>query len=245
VEQRLTRRLLTRAAATIVVAPSVVRALQREGFRGRTIVGFNGVDHAPRPGRLHPKRRLLFLSRVIPDKGAFDAVRAFAAVHSAYPESFLEVRGDGPIHEREKLKRLGDALGVGPGLSIGGPIPTDQEKWEIMSDSTAFVAPSYMEHYGLAVREALTVGLPTIVYFLPPFEDIEQHPSLVPVHQGDLDALSQAISNALAMGPRHRQTLIEAAQHSEVGPSWDEAVLREETILHEVVLGNDVSTLSG
>src|SRR2546427_278797 len=65
-QQRLTRRLLARAAATIVVAPSVARAMQTEGFSGRIDVGLNGVDRAPMRGRINPRRSLLFLSRTIP-----------------------------------------------------------------------------------------------------------------------------------------------------------------------------------
>jgi glycosyltransferase involved in cell wall biosynthesis len=242
VQQRLTRRLLTRAAATIVLAPSVARVLQNEGFSGRVAVGLTSVDRAPTTGRSNPRRRLLFLSRVIPVKGVIDAVQAFSTVWPAHPDSFLEIRGDGPAREREHIKTLARRLGLEPAINVGGPINTDDEKWEVMADSAAFVAPSYMEHFGLAVREALTVGLPTIVYWLPPFEDLERHPCLIHVPQGDVQALSNAMVGALSLSGNEREELIQAAQLIEVGPTWDQAVSREEMILSAIALGTALPT---
>jgi glycosyltransferase involved in cell wall biosynthesis len=130
-------------------------------------------------------------------------------------------------------------------MTIDGPIATDEEKWEMMADSTAFVAPSYMEHFGLAVREALTVGLPTIVYWLPPFEDLKGHPGLIHVPMGNVEALSQSIVHALSLRRSEREELIEAAQRHDVGPSREQAILREESILNAVAFGDGLPTELG
>jgi glycosyltransferase involved in cell wall biosynthesis len=232
----LTRRLLRRMTATIVLVPSVAEKLRRDGFSGRILVGLTGVDRSPLRAS-QPALRLLFLSRVVPEKGVADAVAAFAAVAGRDGAS-LEIRGSGSTREWQRIQAMGNELGLGDALRLGGPIATDEEKWRILAGSWGFVAPSYIEHFGLAVREALSAGLPTVAYQLPPFDDLQGHPRLIAVKLGDIEALSGALARVLRLSASERSELAEAGRSFSVGPTWAEAVDREEQILTEMVSGS-------
>ncbi len=225
------RRLLHLAKAVIVLDNAVAEKLRHEGFSAPTFVGLTGVDRSSVPAVSNPSRRVLFLSRVVPEKGVFDSVDAFAHAVRADPNAFLEIRGHGPARVHMKLKRLADRLGVMGRIRLLGPVPSDADKWRLLSDSISFIAPSYIEHFGIAVREALSAGLPTVVYALPPFADIRDHPSLIEAPLGDVRTLGEALRGALAMTANHRAGLLADGRSHSVGPTWSDAADREFEIL--------------
>jgi glycosyltransferase involved in cell wall biosynthesis len=229
----IVRRLLRKSTATIVLGPVVAQRLASEGFPGRILIGLTGVDRSPLASGAGTDRRLFFLSRVVPEKGVADAVVAFARVLKRNG-AVLEIRGSGTDREWRRLEALGIELGLTDSLRLGGAIGTDSEKWELLAGSWAFIAPSYMEHFGIAVREALSAGLPAVVYDLPPFDDLRGHPGLFAVPLGDVAALSQAVQRVLQLTPSDRSALTTAGREHSVGPTWDEAVEREEQLLLEI-----------
>jgi len=229
----LSRRLLARAAGTIVLGPAVAEKLTSEGFPGRVLVGLTGVEHSPLPSRPVAPRRLFFLSRIVPEKGVADAVNAFSRANPRNG-AVLEIRGSGPADDRNRVSILVKALGMENEVSVGGPIETDAEKWEILSGSWGFIAPSYMEHFGIAIREALSAGLPTVAYCLPPLEDLQGHPCFFDVPLGDVGLLSRGVEKVLGLSAQEREELTASSRHMGVGPTWEEAVEREEQLLAEV-----------
>lgn len=235
---RFLRWQLTRINTTIVLSDRVKRTLINEGFKGRLVTGLTGVDRPQVSASGSGIDRLLFLSRLIPAKGLFDALRAFSLVHRVLPSSFLEVRGEGPARESHRMRIMAERLGLEGSLRLAGPIPTDLGKWRLLAESSAFVAPSYMEHFGLAVREALSAGVPTVAYALPAFEDLIGHPALTQVPIGNVEALSEALIAALCLTPDQRSAIQRTARSWKVGPEWAEAVDREEQILQEVASRN-------
>ena len=229
----LVRRLLRQATATIVLGPVVAQKLASEGFPGRVLVGLTGVDRSPTLSGPETDRRLFFLSRVVPEKGVADALVAFARIPTRHG-AVLEIRGSGTARDWRRVEALGSELGLTDSLRLGGTIGTDSEKWKLLAESWAFIAPSYMEHFGIAVREALSAGLPAVIYDLPPFDDLRGHPGLFAVPLGDVASLSQAVQRVLRLTPGERSALIAAGRELSVGPTWHEAVEREEQLLLEI-----------
>jgi glycosyltransferase involved in cell wall biosynthesis len=229
----IVRRLLRRATATIVLGPAVAQKLAANGFPGRIVVGLTGVDRSPLLTTAETDKRLFFLSRVVPEKGVADALRAFASVPTRNG-AVLEIRGSGTTRDWRRVEALASELGLRDSLRLGGAIKTDSEKWNLLADSWAFIAPSYMEHFGIAVREALSAGLPAVVYDLPPFDDLRGHPGLFAVPLGDVAALSQAVQRVLQLTPEDRSALTTAGRERSVGPTWDQAVEHEEQLLFEI-----------
>jgi glycosyltransferase involved in cell wall biosynthesis len=112
-------------------------------------------------------------------------------------------------------------------VRVGGPIPSDAEKWRLISESACYIAPSYMEHFGMAVRESLSVGVPTVVYALPVFADIRGHPCLIEVPVGNVSALADALGQMLNLTEADRALLAASSMSYRVGPTWQEAAQRE------------------
>jgi glycosyltransferase involved in cell wall biosynthesis len=90
-----------------------------------------------------------------------------------------------------------------------------------------------MEHFGIAVREALSAGVPTVVYELPPFDDIRSHPCLFEVPLGSVQDLSKALALTLSLTPIRRGELSAASKSFKVGPTWSDAATREWEIISD------------
>lgn len=162
--------------ASRVVATSEIerREFLDGGFpSGHLDVRYNGIDLSscrPLPPRgtfrsrwnIPPEQPLiLFLSRLIPRKGADLLIEAFARV---CPESgWLVIAGpEGETGYRAHLERLAEASGVTGRICFTGAL-YDQQKKAALADADIFALPSRYENFGNAVGEAVASGIPVIV----------------------------------------------------------------------------------
>ncbi|MEO1450716.1 MAG: glycosyltransferase family 4 protein [Bacteroidota bacterium] len=105
------------------------------------------------------KVNLLFLARVVEDKGIFECIDAFARLKPQYPNLVLNICGTGDAFDAaqaliEELK-LEDVHMLG---FINGP-----DKTRIFHESTIYLFPStYGEGLPCSVLESMGVGLPVI-----------------------------------------------------------------------------------
>ena len=78
------------------------------------------------------------------------------------------VRLHGPDwrHRRKDVSRMVDRLALGPWVRVGDPI-YGTPKWELLSRSAGFAYPSRWEAFGMAVLEAVSTGVPTLVTDYP------------------------------------------------------------------------------
>lgn len=83
---------------------------------------------------------------------------------SLIPNSFLTIIGDTTNDKKyyEKLKKLADSLGVSARINFLGKV-SDQELAEAYKTNDIFVFPNHLQTWGLAVFEAMSAGIPTIV----------------------------------------------------------------------------------
>ena len=100
----------------------------------------------------------VFLGRIGQRKGAFDLIRAFAALPNR-AEARLWLAGDG---ETEAAAALADELGVGAAVQLLGWIDEDRRSL-LLAAAHVFVLPSYNEALPMAMLEAMAMALPTIV----------------------------------------------------------------------------------
>ena len=113
-EYGCTRPVAARADVVRTIARANVPATLAMGAREDTLlVARRGIDLTrvaadDRDGEGGP--RIVVASRLIPDKGIDDALRAFAIAQDAHPRSRLSVCGEGP--DRARLERLLRALGL-------------------------------------------------------------------------------------------------------------------------------------
>jgi glycosyltransferase involved in cell wall biosynthesis len=139
----------------------------------KIVMRYNGVDSVPdRAGILRGSFRrqhgisaneplILFLSRLIPRKGADVLIQAFA---QACPQSGrLVIAGpEGETGYRAFLEKCAIDVGVGGRVLFTGPI-YDEQKRAVFVDSDLFALPSRYENFANAAAEAIAFGIPVII----------------------------------------------------------------------------------
>jgi glycosyltransferase involved in cell wall biosynthesis len=110
------------------------------------------VDRAPSPPSL------LFLGRIIPEKGVGDLLLAMPAVLERVPECRLVIAGTGDL---QRYCELAVQLGIKHAVRFPGYLE-GAEKAELLRQATVFVLPSHIEAMPMSVLEAMSNGLPVV-----------------------------------------------------------------------------------
>ena len=171
------RRVLRNAAAVLFTTEEEARraTLSFRGYQANSVVvgyGIN-VDASARVGsaadffarwpRLRGQRVVLFLGRIDEKKGCDLLIKAFARVAALEPRLHLVIAGPG---ESSPLARahaaLATSLAVADRITWTGML-TGTDKWSALHAADVFALPSHQENFGVAVVEALAVGLPVLV----------------------------------------------------------------------------------
>jgi glycosyltransferase involved in cell wall biosynthesis len=197
----------------VALTPEVERGLMAKGVRADRIVTIpNGVETSnghqlPEPGTakrmfgLRPQTRtVLYLGRLVADKGIAWLLEAWADLLPDHPECRLLVVGDGP--EGERLQALSRQLGL---ISAVRFLGHRHDVEAVLSIGDILVLPSRSEGMSNALLEAMSRGLAVIATDVPGNRAVVDHDRdglLVP--HGDRGALRQALGALLADEPRRR-----------------------------------------
>jgi glycosyltransferase involved in cell wall biosynthesis len=162
-------------AAQVVATSEIERQELLDGGipAGKVVIRYNGVDVSsckplPPRGTFRSKWKIpaeqplvLFLSRLIPRKGADILIEAFSRV---CPESgYLAIAGpEGEPGYSAGLQRRAKELGVASRVLFTGPL-YDDEKKAALADADVFALPSRYENFGNAAAEAVASDVPVIV----------------------------------------------------------------------------------
>ncbi len=107
-----------------------------------------------------PQRYYLFVGRLVPEKGVFELVNAYAKLDVQLREQIgLVVAGDGAA--RHQLEQM--AAGVSPGNIVFAGFVHREELGVYYGLAEALVLPTYTDTWGMVVNEAMACGLPVIV----------------------------------------------------------------------------------
>jgi glycosyltransferase involved in cell wall biosynthesis len=139
----------------------------------KIVVRYNGVDvpsvaTAPRRGEFRAKWNIplgepliLFLSRLIPRKGADILIEAFAKV--CPDRGRLVIAGpEGEAGYMEYLRKCAEKSCVANRVTFSGPV-YDNEKAAMFADADVFVLASRYENFANVVAEAVAWDVPVIV----------------------------------------------------------------------------------
>jgi glycosyltransferase involved in cell wall biosynthesis len=163
--------------ATFLHATSEQEAAEIRRFRlePEVVVIPNGVDppeHANAVSNFREKRGIppgaplvTFLGRLHPMKRLDLLVEAVAVVRGSLPDALLAVAGrpDG-VDPR--------SLEGGPGVRWIGELE-ENEKWQLLAESSVLVLCSDSESFGMSVVEALSMGVPVVATRTCPWEELE------------------------------------------------------------------------
>jgi glycosyltransferase involved in cell wall biosynthesis len=107
-----------------------------------------------------PARFILFVGRLVPEKGVFDLLAAYAKLESGVRSNVgLVFAGDG-ISREELVQR---ANGIGPGVVRFPGFVQREDLAALYALAEALVLPTHSDTWGLVVNEAMACGLPIIV----------------------------------------------------------------------------------
>jgi len=120
----------------------------------------NGVKPIPLRERKSESQQILFVGRLVPEKGVQVLISAFARLVALYPEARLVIAGVGPFMPR--LKEQARALGIEDKVEFIGFV-SERERDVLLAQSRITVFPSLYEPFGIVALEAMAAGVPVIV----------------------------------------------------------------------------------
>lgn len=112
--------------------------------------------------QLVDKRIILFFGRIHPKKRPEILIEAFSHIFTADLQYHLVLAGPITPSYKSKLDALVHSLGILPQITWTGML-TGNMKSAILYSSALFCLPSFQENFGVAVAEALSVGLPVAI----------------------------------------------------------------------------------
>jgi len=209
------RNILERAELVVVNSDRERDQLRRLGLTSPVAVIAHGVDVRARPEdmlgspRRDRERVVLFFARLSPKKGIPDLLQAWHSLKDRRGYE-LHIHGYGEATYLNFVKGLIDELGLGRHVKLLGGL-FGAEKWRKFQASSIYVLPSYSENFGITVAEALMSGLPVITTRATPWTQLATK-RLGWIVDNDVDQLSLALTEALALNPDQLGTIGERAK---------------------------------
>ncbi len=231
----LLRPAWNKLAVRIAVSEEARKTAERAFGTGNFRIVSNGIelgrfaDAGPVPAAA---KRVLFIGRLEPRKGAAVLVRALARVRAAIPDAALTIVGEGP--ERASLEKRAAVSG---GVTFLGRLEHDALAREI-ANATVVCAPSLGgESFGIVLLEAMASGRPVVASAIPGYAAVARDGvDGVLTPPGDDVALSDALTGLLRdaerldqMGASGRERAARYAWDvvaAEVEQAYEEALAR-------------------
>lgn len=193
----LVTRLLKKPDVVVAVGQRLAKAIEIRRKKP-TVVIPNAVTHPSRPrnrpGGVEPV--LVAVGGLIPRKGPDLAVRTIAELSRRGIRASLVWAGDGPM--RGDLATLAAALGVHEQVDFRGRV-VPSAIGEVLAEGDAFLLPTTMETFGVAIAEALVAGRPVVVGADGEQESFVAEPEGLLVHEQTAIAYADAVQRVLAM----------------------------------------------
>lgn len=225
----LRRRWLTRWSAARSVA-----VLTCSGFSRQEIALHTGLP----PGRIEVTRYgfaattvsspgpeslreplVLYAGSIFNRRHVPDLIRAFAKLAGGHPAARLVVAGENRTYPREDPAGLAASLGLGDRVEFRAYV-SDRELGELYARARVFAFLSEYEGFGMTPLEALSAGVPILVYDTPVAREIYgAAAAFAPI--GDVEAVAVALERLIA-DERERARILDRAPAVLARYSWDE-----------------------
>ncbi len=156
-------------AAFLCVSDFIRRKVVAKGFpEERTHVHYLGVDtkfFSPDTS-VSRKKLVLFVGRLVENKGCAFLLRAMSKVRYSHPDAELVIIGDGPL--RGELEYIAKEMRIGNVQFLGTQPPEIIRHW--LNRARVFCVPSIeistgaSEGFGLVFAEAQSMGVPVVSF---------------------------------------------------------------------------------
>jgi glycosyltransferase involved in cell wall biosynthesis len=215
-------------------AASVARG---KGFSGLIEVLPLGCNPACSPGAQNasdPEVRLGLIGRLVPEKGVLDAVHVLARLLAERPAR-LVIAGQGP--EEPHARALSEALGIEAAVDFRPWLPAE-ELAGLYRDLHVVLVPSkstdtWVEQFGRIIVEAQASGAVIAGYASGAIPQVGA-PASILVPEGDIDALSAAVTGVLTEPGRFRRVR-DAGLECATQYSWHSVAERQRELYERVL----------
>lgn len=168
--QGISLKIIMKMAQNVFVLSEIGKSeLLAEGFDSKKIVvsgaGVNAEILKYRV-RSRLKSRFVYLGRLNITKGAFDLIKILSTLAKSNSDFECVFIGHGNDAAKQKLLSMATKGGLKGKIIIKG-FMEEEEKLQLLASATALAFSSKEEGYGIAVHEALYLGVPVVCYGLP------------------------------------------------------------------------------
>lgn len=133
---------------------------------------FNGQENEAWAPLLAQLDYLLFVGRVVPQKGLAHALRVFAALHRLRPEIQFFVVGSHPLGRYSlELEQLVDELGIGEQVVFTGPLHEAPTLSSFYKHARFYLCLSDWESFCVPLVESLHFGTPILGHNVAPIPE--------------------------------------------------------------------------
>jgi glycosyltransferase involved in cell wall biosynthesis len=235
---------LSGAALMHALSNNEREAIRNFGIAAPIAVVANGIAPAPKnpppppawlAALLEKKKVMLFLGRINPIKGIISLIRAVAILKARSCEPLLSwhfvIAGWDEYGHLSEVRAEIEKLGVAELFTIAGPLYGD-EKASVLNRVNAFILPSFNEGLPMAVLEAWSWGLPTLI--TPECNlDIAFERNAALRIENDPDQLALALAKMFNLPDSDRSAIGKAALDLVKDRfSWDEIAIEMKNLYH-------------
>lgn len=151
--------------------------IRKAGFRNPIAVIPNGVKVPEIIKKTSPcpeKRKVLFLSRLVKNKGIEELLVAWSRLDLSLTHNWeLNIVGSGDKEYLNKLNKIKVERNLSNVQFRGAAYGEDKANYFLEAD--LFVLPTYTENFGVAIAEALAYGVPVITTKGAPWSDLTEN----------------------------------------------------------------------
>ena len=143
-------------------------------------------------------RMVLFVGKLIPNKGVEYLLRAAPAVVERFPDTHFVFVGPASFESEKENKwlELCKELDIEDSVTFTGAV-SNQELYEIYKAADAFCFPTMRETFGVVLAEAMAAGLPVISSDIPVVREVVGDAGIL-VPRCDVKAIVEAIEKVLS-----------------------------------------------
>jgi glycosyltransferase involved in cell wall biosynthesis len=219
------------SASAVIAVSEALRAWAAPRFRAPVHHVPNGVsEHVPAAWdgaafpALSPGRYLLFLGRIVPEKGLDTLLRAAAQARLDVP---IVITGGAAYTDAyaARLRREAPANVIFTGPRFGA------EKRMLLTHARGFVFPSHVEGLPIALLEAMAAGLPVAASSIAPNAEALRGVPHASAPPGDVGAWARALEELATADPSARARCGEAGRaRARAAFGWERVVDATEAI---------------
>lgn len=137
-----------------------------------------------------------YMGRVNETKGIYDLLEVIIEVKKKFPRFKMEILGSGDASSELKFRQEIKSKKLSKNIDFIGFV-SGQDKYDYLRSAKLFIFLSPQESFGVALLEAVSVGLPAVVYDLPAYKHLASTKSVQRVRIGDVHTVSKKVIESL------------------------------------------------